>query len=609
MRYLINLPPRRSKVCLGLRRSVIAVTVICACAAAMPAVGQAKARLDVVYGVVGHRVVATGQVTDIPRGSRVVLETRDGRKIRARRGSRLRGNRFSLRWRIPARANSLVLRVRTHRSGGRKKTLVAGKWRKLKLAGLPKGRHLAPLKSGAIESAPAPGQPGTLVVTGSAKARVGDAVALGVTSATPYGLIAKVLAVSRHDGKTFIEITPIALTEVIPVGAMNVTIAGSPSTSVAARGKRAFSSRSLGDRLTRAASCDGGVSMDATAQASLDASVNMDVSWQWFKAPKVTFTGKLNASATVGASVTGKASCSLSPVPLLPADIPLARGTFMVGPVPVVIVANGQAYLSASADARAEMSTSATASFTATAGIKYDGGFSPFGSLSHSFTASPPSVSATGTAQATVTPTVDVLLDGLAGPRVDLNAGLKLSASSSQEPWWRLTAPIDLGAKLRLHAWKLNLESDRLQVWSAEPQLAAADVTQLDSPRQRAVLTWDTATDMDLHIWDADGNHTYYVDLGAIPGARLLEDIIPGYGPETFEETSSPGRTYTYGVCAYSGSADINLTVFDPSGSSRSFDRSLPWDKSAVLVTSSPSSGGYIPEPGWCGDDDPVNFN
>lgn len=70
------------------------------------------------------------------------------------------------------------------------------------------------------------------------------------------------------------------------------------------------------------------------------------------------------------------------------------------------------------------------------------------------------------------------------------------------------------------------------------------------SAAQRATLTWDTdSTDVDLHMWDEDGNHAWYVDQTGIPDAELSEDIVTGYGPESFEEfEGTEGRHYAYPV-------------------------------------------------------------
>ena len=51
----------------------------------------------------------------------------------------------------------------------------------------------------------------------------------------------------------------------------------------------------------------------------------------------------------------------------------------------------------------------------------------------------------------------------------------------------------------------------------------------------RATLTWNTDnTDVDLHVWDANGAHAWFADPVGIPGASLSDDNTQGFGPETF---------------------------------------------------------------------------
>ncbi len=338
------------------------------------------------------------------------------------------------------------------------------------------------------------------------------------------------------------------------------------------------------------------------------------------------FEGSVQAKAELSAAVSGDASCTLGSTAMLPQPIRLGAYTFTIGPVPVVLVPKVQLYLSANAAVRAAINTNAVTTVGAKAGVQYDGrAFSPIGGLTRSFSFQPPALTASGTAQSTLTPTLDVLINGIGGPRVDLNAGLKLSADVTKAPWWRLTAPIDLGAQLRLDVWKVHLASPRLGIFSTEPQLSAAQTPAPPSPPgppvpppppptptgplQRAQLSWNNESDVDLHIWDDLGNHTYFNAQDAIPGARLVEDIIPGFGPEHFIEDTLVGRRYTFGICVYGG-ADVTATldVRDPDGATRQLSRYLPDEKSAVLLTASPPGSGYIPEPGWCGDNDPTTI-
>lgn len=50
----------------------------------------------------------------------------------------------------------------------------------------------------------------------------------------------------------------------------------------------------------------------------------------------------------------------------------------------------------------------------------------------------------------------------------------------------------------------------------------------------KVVMTWDTATDIDLHVIDPNGQDTYYSSKESKIGGRLDHDDTNGFGPETF---------------------------------------------------------------------------
>ncbi len=148
---------------------------------------------------------------------------------------------------------------------------------------------------------------------------------------------------------------------------------------------------------------------------------------------------------------------------------------------------------------------------------------------------------------------------------------------------------------------RLAIIDDKGQTGEATVQVRVVDSAQL----RRAQLTWDTATDVDLHIWDGQGQHTYFQDQGAIPAARLVEDIIPGYGPEYFEDRSLPwSRSFTYGLCMYNGDhAHANVILTDPDGSTHVHAADLGATGDFVIVANSPlTSSPFPPAPGWCRD-------
>jgi hypothetical protein len=69
----------------------------------------------------------------------------------------------------------------------------------------------------------------------------------------------------------------------------------------------------------------------------------------------------------------------------------------------------------------------------------------------------------------------------------------------------------------------------------------------------RVVLYWETdANDVDLHVRDARGNHSWYSHLPLDSGGELYADVTTGYGPECFEIVGTPSAgPYQLGVHYY----------------------------------------------------------
>lgn len=619
-------PPRcwRSRrLALGAAVAGAALAASGAGALAAPA-RAARHNLAVVYGVgAKHTLYASGTLSRAPKGAVVSLQTRSGKRITTRAHRKLATGRIALSWRYPKPARSLRVRVRvTARHRHRTTTVSTGRWRTLRLSRTTPTLTVAPVAPASVTAVPPAGQPGTVQLAGPANVSVGQVIAVAPEPQAPDGLLAKVTSVTQDaTGSTFAETVPATLPEVVPTGAMDIRI---PRTALelggVGAGGRAHARSALGSQLSQAFSCTNGIEMKAGAEASLSAGVDLSASWHWGLPPsvEVRFEGDVTARAKVNASVNAEATCSLAPTALLSQPISLGTYTFSVGPVPVVVRPQAQLYLSASGTVHGGVATSAETSISATAGVQSDHGqFKPFGKLSPTLHFTPPTVDAAATIQAAVAPTLDVLLYGVAGPRIDLSAGLKLQAEPTARPWWRLTAPMSLGAQLRMDVLKLS--SPRYTVWSAEPELAVAPGSGpsgagggLTGPTTRARIGWDTAADVDLHVWDLAGHHTYYHALDAIPGARLVRDIIPGFGPEEFIEESSLGRTFTFGLCLFNGSgATVQMDVTDVNGAQRHFTHILSGTKDAALITVSPAGAGYVPPAGWCSSDggDPTSLS
>ncbi len=101
-------------------------------------------------------------------------------------------------------------------------------------------------------------------------------------------------------------------------------------------------------------------------------------------------------------------------------------------------------------------------------------------------------------------------------------------------------------------------------------------------------LTWDSdSTDLDLHIWDPEGNHCYWDDLDGIPGGSLDIDDQDGYGPETFIQEQAVDGTYIVKVHFFSGYSPDNPT----SASVQIVLNGIPEDYGPYLMQASDYTG------------------
>lgn len=121
-----------------------------------------------------------------------------------------------------------------------------------------------------------------------------------------------------------------------------------------------------------------------------------------------------------------------------------------------------------------------------------------------------------------------------------------------------------------------------------------------EAATERARITWDTATDIDLHVLDSAGNHAFFGNPTAIPSSTLSSDNIEGFGPESFRDDESPGtaRTFSVSACYYAGEAGpttVAGTITDGSGASRPVSVTLdaPGDCADLGV----SQGRPVPPP------------
>lgn len=84
-------------------------------------------------------------------------------------------------------------------------------------------------------------------------------------------------------------------------------------------------------------------------------------------------------------------------------------------------------------------------------------------------------------------------------------------------------------------------------------RLSAVGATLPTDSSLRFVITWETdANDVDLHVYDSQGNHAYYGDKVLRSGGSLFADVTTGFGPECFAVNGKANGPYRIQAHYYS---------------------------------------------------------
>jgi len=339
---------------------------------------------------------------------------------------------------------------------------------------------------------PADGIRTVTVLVGGTPPHAGQIVAVDVGPEVPDGLLGQVENVATQGGTTVLTLAPATLDQAVPSGSIDIDAefsaddvtgggASPPSHPSAARitplTPRELTIRAasgapspIGQRIARNVSCQGGGSISVDGDVSVTPSLHFDVRWGGVFHPgiqRASFTGDVTASARLSATARATVGCTLERTPLLRTPLRFRPITVNVGPVPVVLVPELQLWLMARGEIRAEVSASATASYTASAGLVWENGrLQPVSSISDRSSFQPPTPQATGGVSASFGPTLDLLIYGVAGPTLNLTATLALRASTSDTPWWKFTLTVDAGGGITIPALHFSKTRPDILHWS-----------------------------------------------------------------------------------------------------------------------------------------------
>ena len=132
-------------------------------------------------------------------------------------------------------------------------------------------------------------------------------------------------------------------------------------------------------------------------------------------------------------------------------------------------------------------------------------------------------------------------------------------------------------------------------------------------PPLRGSLTWDTAADVDLHVFDSTGNHASPALPNGIPNAFLSADDTDGIGPERFYDLDfASSRAFYFYSCVkatngVTGFDEYHLNLIHPPdgmiGSTTNLFQGSTSQGDHGFLYSSPSNATYPPPftlPNYC---------
>ncbi len=527
-------------------------------------------------------------------------------------------------------------------------------------AGATAAAHTVVLSAASLRTLSSVASNGTLTFT-SPSAQVtdlagGDIVVAGVSAQTPAGLLAKVTSVAVSGLTATVATTPASLDDALKAGGFGGTAALTQEQVASFTPARA-GVRLAPETATRPAATIGSITLSldtdlykssngrevaVDGSISLTPSVSFSASISCCVHTASSFTGTVTAAANL--SLDAQDSVSISGSYTL-GTIKFTPIVFDVAGVPVVIIPTLTVKLIAQGSVTAGLTTGAGASITVGAQVTTkDASVSakPVYSRSTSFTA--PVLYGSLSAAAGAEADLGVTVDGIDGPDLTDDVWLaKLSASTSANPWWTLSAENELDLD-----YQLKLLDHVFASYHATLSDESVTLARASGPYQAVVITPDPANvvpggTLQLHAhvtglaaqsvtWSApNGNGTitsgglytapktpgtYEVTAaqraaGLSTGATGLISIQVGYappGPPTAVKATAggsgkatvtwtaPAASSTSPVTGYEVTSEPGWTSYPAAGSTRSLTVSgLASGSYTFTVTATGPGGTSVP--------------
>ncbi|MGI8801001.1 MAG: hypothetical protein ACR2KV_02350 [Solirubrobacteraceae bacterium] len=375
-------------------------------------------------------------------------------------------------------------------------------------------------KPSTVVSLPRPGAAGQVVLAGRRAVKPGQVLAVGYSSTTPNGFLGRVAAVRVAGARTVVDTVPATLLDAVGNGDLNLANFTDVATGTRLGGghtaalKKSLFNHDIGKSL----SCEGSASASLKGQVGITVTPALHAHFSLFgglSSADFSLTG--TASASLTATAEASAGCKLDRAGLFAAPIHIATLSGSIGPVPVVIVLQGQIYVDGAFSGSAGATSGIHASASITGGVSYaQRRFSPiFSGPNTSFGFDAPTVTATGSEEAHIEPAIQMLLYGFGGPELGVKTGVEFKADTTKTPWWTLEVPIEISASLIVP--DLGLSSPTLSLYKHSFAIAHATTPPpgpLESPvvpppaaQVRHVTQYTTTVDLGCSLQTQEDAH------------------------------------------------------------------------------------------------------
>ncbi len=444
-----------------------------------------------------------------------------------------------------------------------------------------------------------PQTPSGVTIKSRRRVQLGQVLSARPSSRLPNGLLAKATSVTAQNGVQVIGLEPASMYEVAPNLSFDIPLSSEQAASISQEISCDINQIGIGPY---AHVSDFHLSGGWTTQQVLWAHVTTGA----------TIELHYKVSAGLQAKAMAGVSCSV--------NFPVIGFQGMAGPIPVY----GGIRPTASAELGGAATLHAGATIEVTTGVKISA-LPPvpipivnFGSPHFEFGSN---VFASATASLGLDAELGIGVENAVNLHADLGNSLNFTASPGACSW-----DLELGsfsATGQLGPFSISTPSTPAlyshNLWhrpcGATPQPSPSPPSPPSPPppppapalpQVRAVMSWNTGSDIDLYTWDDQGHQAFWIERTAIPNAELVQDIIPVEGenehpPEVFQETAEPNRHYTFGICDFRGpGAQVKLTVTDPGGATRTYQHTLTGVGDSAVITASPEGNTYTPPEGWC---------